>query len=827
MAKRKLSPKKSHWLRNTLLFLVLFIAVGTAGFAYLCYTYVESQLPDVSTLKDAQLPVPMQIFTSDGKLIAEFGELRSAPLTYDQIPKDLINAILATEDQHFFEHQGVDFSGLARAAVELALTGKKSQGGSTITMQLARNFYLTRKKTFMRKFYEILLAEKIDRELSKQRIMELYLNMVFLGNRAYGVAAASQVYYGQSLNQLTLPELAMIAGLPQSPSAVNPISNPIAAKKRRDHVLDRMRDLKFIDQKTYQAAIAAPVSAYYHGLKAEVYAPYVAEMVRGVMVSQYGDDAYSKGFRVYTTIDSKNQLAANQALRQALVAYDHRHGFRGIDKNLGSPNESSFMAWREALQAIPSVGTIQAAAVIDVKPTYATALLANGDIISVPWDRMLWARKSRSDKITDVVQPGDVIRVAPLAAGGWEFAQVPQVEGALISLNPNNGAITSLVGGFGYSNGSFNRVTQAERQPGSNFKPFIYAAALARGFTLASIFNDSPIVINDPSMKTPWRPQNDKNEHFGPTRMRVALVHSRNLVSIRVLAATGLSYAMNYISHFGFDLHKMPYGLSLALGTADVSPLEIATGYCAFANGGYKITPYLIDHINNENGQVMYQAHPPIATDTPVDPANANKLAPRIMSPQVAYMMTSAMRDVIRYGTGRGALILGRNDLAGKTGTTNDKFDAWFSGFNSDMVTTVWVGFDQPKPLGEYGAQAALPMWNSFMEKALQNRPEHTMVQPPGLVAMLIDPKTGWKAAPNQPNAVIEYFVENKVPQAQASASMVANEDDKPQVDEATPDDDQPIEDADVQVATNAGDSSAAPPQPPNNSGDDQAEHLF
>ncbi len=803
-------PKKSRWVRNIFLSLFLLILISGLGFTLLCYEYLESELPDISNLKDPKLPVPMKIYTSDGRLVSEFGEIRSTPVSYDEIPPALIQAIVATEDQNFFEHSGVDFTGLFRAAVELVLTGAKTQGGSTITMQVARNFYLTREKTFARKINEILLARKIDQALSKKQIMELYLNKIYLGNRAYGVSAAAYIYYGLPLNQLSLAQLAMIAGLPKAPSAINPIANPTAAKKRRNHVLARMHELGFINKADYEEAIAAPIAAAYHGPKVEVNAPFVAEMVRSAMVSQYGNDAYTKGLRVYTTLDSKQQVAANQAVRQALLAYDRRHGYRGVEANLGKPEKSSFVAWREKLQSFPVVDGIAAAALIDVKPKSLTALLANGEIVTLSAEKTRWA--NRSDSLTAWLKPGDVIRVSPAPGGGWDFSEVPKVQAALVALNPVNGAITALVGGLGYSGGNFNRAVQGERQPGSSFKPFIYSAALERGYTLASIFNDAPIVINDPSMDHPWRPQNDKGEYSGPIRMREALVRSRNLVSIRILAAIGVSYGLEYASRFGFNLHRMPYGLSLALGTATVTPLEMATGYAVFANGGYRVTPYLVDHINNDQGQAVYQARPKVACLICNSQKDVGKLpegyAPHVITTQNAFMMDSALQDVVRRGTGRGALILNRSDLAGKTGTTNDKMDAWFCGFNGDIVTTVWVGFDQPKPLNEYGAQAALPLWNSFMEKALQGKPSRQLVQPPGVLAVLIDPRTGLKARPHQSDAVIEYFYENKVPQAVAPERVMIQEE-----EETT---DTSLTNEDV-----AGVSAAAA------TADEEDEHLF
>lgn len=778
---KKNQVKKSFWFRKFIMTFLLLIFLAGVGFVILCYQYLESELPDVSNLKGTKLPVPMKVFTKDGKLLAEFGEIRSTPIPYEQIPPRLVQAVISTEDQNFFEHSGVDFAGLTRAAVELVLTGSKSQGGSTVTMQVARNFYLSREKTFARKFNEILLARKIDAELSKKEIMALYLNKIYLGNRAYGVSAAAQVYYGVPLNQLSLAQLATIAGLPKAPSTINPIANPVAAKKRRNHVLARMFELGYINKTEYDEALKAPITATYHGPKVEISAPYIAEMVRNSMVSLYGNEAYTKGFKVYTTIDSKDQLAANLALRRALLSYDKRHGYRGVVANLGKPEKSSLLEWREKLRAYPTMSGVKAAAVISVQAKSAMALLENGDIITLPAASVSWASREGARDLTQFLKSGDVIRVVAAATGkGWEFSQVPKVQGAIVSINPNDGAIIALVGGFGYSSGDFNRAVQGARQPGSSFKPFIYSAALERGFTLASIFNDAPIVIHDPSMDHPWRPQNDKGEYSGPMRLREALVRSRNLVSIRVLAATGLSYAIDYAGRFGFDLKKLPYGLSLALGTANLTPLELATGYAVFANGGYRVTPYLIDHIANDQGEIIFQANPKTACTTcvnePVSMQSVNGYAPHVISSQNAFMMTTALQDVVRRGTGRGALVLNRNDLGGKTGTTNDKMDAWFAGFTGDIATVAWVGFDQPKSLNEYGAQAALPLWIGFMDQALQTRPPRDLIQPPGVTAVLIDPRTGLKAYKNQSNAVIEYFVDSKIPKAEASPYFASQE---------------------------------------------------
>jgi len=759
----------------------LFI-VGAIAFALLV-VHLESELPDVSGIKNVQMQVPMQVYTADGKLIAEFAEKLRIPVPYNQIPSQLINAVLATEDQRFFEHQGVDFWGMGRAALQLMLTGTKSQGGSTITMQVARNFYLSPKKTYTRKFKEILLAMKIEKELNKQEILDLYLNAIFFGSRAYGVAAAAQVYYGKTLNELTLPEMAMLAGLPQGPSMLNPISHPVAAKERRDHVLQRMLQLGYITQADYEQAINAPVATTYHVLPIDMDAPYVAEMVRNAMVNQFGaEKAYTGGFKVYTTIDSTLQHQADVALNTALLAYDRRHGYRGPVKNWGEvPADVS--VWQKQLARMPTVNILQPAVVMAVDAQSATVMLANGKKFPLGWSALSWAGRKKgatSGNAGSIVHTGDVVYVVQQTDGSWMLSQVPKIEGALVALNPSNGAILALAGGFDFNRSKYNRVTQAKRQPGSSFKPFIYAAALAKGYTLASVINDAPIVITMPD-GTVWRPQNDTNRFYGPTRLRIGLIKSRNLVSIRLMQMIGISYTVRYLGNFGFNARALPHAPSLALGTAEVTPLELATGYTVFANGGYRVMPFFIDYIADANGNVVYRAQPRVAcescllnnnlaqwNDPDIDTSNGVSgnpvnVAPETINPQVAYMMTSAMKDVVQYGTAAQARSLGRQDLAGKTGTTNDKKDAWFAGFNSDLVAVAWVGFDQPKPIHEWGAQAALPMWMDFMQQALAGKPEHTMPEPPGLVTARIDPNTGKLASPWQKNTTFEIFRQDDV----------------------------------------------------------------
>lgn len=767
--------KTSHPIGNLLLMLAsLLLTMVIIG--CVAYLYLDSQLPDVQALKDVRLPIPLRVYTSDGQLIAEFGELRSNPVTINEVPPLLIKAILATEDQRFYQHSGIDVFGLMRATTQLILTGTKSQGGSTITMQVARNFYLTRKKTFVRKLTEIMLALKIEREFTKDQILTLYLNKIYLGNRAYGVAAAAQVYYGKPLNELSLPELAMIAGLPKAPSTINPIANPAAAKDRRDHVLTRMYDLGYIDQKAYINAIKSPLNASYHGQAIPVRAPYVAEMVRDMMVTSFGEDAYTRGYNVYTTINSQDQLAANQALRTSLLAYDKRHGYRGPERNLGVPTTKD-NKWLAILGSIPSVNGLKPAAIVSISNDAITAVLSDGSLITIPWKGLEWARPAlpdgkmgeTPDKASDIVKIGDVIRIEKNSDGSWQLSEIPNVEGAFVALDPQNGAILALVGGFDFNQSKFNRVVQADRQPGSGFKPFIYAAALAKGYTLASVFNDAPIVFEIPGQDTLWRPQNDDHTFRGPTTLRNALARSVNVISVRLLQAIDVPYALKYMARFGFDPHKLPRNLSLALGTGEVTPLELVRGYAVFANGGYRIMPYFIDHITDNTGKITYQADPKIAceacitrSDNNTMPmANPGQYAQQVIPPQIAFLMTSALQQVIRTGTATAAQVLNRSDIAGKTGTTSDWVDSWFTGFNSDIVATAWVGFDAPASIHEFGAQAALPMWIEFMKVALADKPEHTMAEPSNIVEERVDPNTGSLNS----GGVNEYFRGDALPQ--------------------------------------------------------------
>ena len=772
--------KPGYFLRTGLwaLLSLFFIFLVCAGILYI---YLESQLPNIDSLKTVQLQVPLRIYTQEGLLIQEYGEMRRIPVTYDEIPQTLVHALVATEDQRFFDHPGVDVLGLARATIRMIQTGTKSQGGSTITMQVARSFFLNSKKTFLRKFNEILLAIKIDRELSKEKILELYLNKIYLGNRAYGVGAAAGIYYGKTLKELDLGEMAMIAGLPQAPSAHNPIANPVAAKKRRDHVLQRLYEEKYITKEEYQTAVEKPIASKFHGNNVEVNAPYVAEMIRQSLYEHFGPDAYTKGYKVYTTIKSPLQLTANQSVESNLLAYDRRHGYRGPVAKIKMLDQSP-LALHKQLSQYPIVNDLEPAIILNVTPQEATAINRQGETITIPWKGLSWARPpvnkgwvgKAPTEAKQVVSVGDVVYVR-FYENLWQLSQIPLVESALVALNPKNGAIESLVGGFNYQKSKFNRATQSGRQPGSSFKPFIYAAALSKGYTLATLINDAPVVIDDPSQTNLWRPHNDKHNFNGPTRLKDALAHSVNVISIRILDDIGIDYVVDFATHFGFQKTNLPRTLSLALGSLSVSPMDLATAYSVFANGGYKIEPYLIDRITNNEGKVLLQAKP-VNVCNPCTEKNIEPdlIAPRVIPEDIAFLMNSALMGVIQHGTAHDATVLNRNDIAGKTGTTNDKVDAWFAGYTPNLVVTVWVGFDTPKPLYEYAARLALPVWIDFMKVALKGLPEEEAKLPPNVVEVRINPLNGLLAKPDQQNTINEYFRENEVPSTDDSVTSSA-----------------------------------------------------
>ncbi|MFQ5659374.1 MAG: penicillin-binding protein 1A [Gammaproteobacteria bacterium] len=788
---------------NLILFLLL---LGLLTIAVISL-YIIPGLPDIETLKDIRMQIPLKVYTQDHALIAEYGEKRRAPVAIDEVPQQLIDAFLAAEDDRFYQHPGVDWQGILRAAINLIKTGKKTQGGSTITMQVARNFFLSRKKSYLRKINEIFLALKIERELNKDEILELYLNKIYLGQRAYGVGAAAHVYYGDEVNDLNLQQIAMIAGLPKAPSTTNPVTNPERAIKRRNYVLGRMLEKGYISKQQFDNAMHAPVTASLHNPDIEIEAPYVAEMVRKQLIEEYGEKVYSNGYKIFTTIHSKNQIAANDALRRALLAYDKRHGYRGPEAHFDLREDADTGSRQQLMETFSVIGGLFPALVTEVNDKSVTANIAETGQIEIDWAGFKWARKYVTENrrgpmpetAADVFQVGDVIRAVQDDEGKWKLTQLPDVEGGLVSMKPENGSTVALTGGFDFQRSKFNRVTQALRQPGSSFKPFIYSAALEAGFTAASLINDAPVVFNDPGIEDIWRPENYNKKTRGPTRLREAITHSLNLVSIRLLHAIGVPFALAHLAKFGFDTRQLPHNLSLALGSGAVSPWQLATSYCVLANGGFRIEPYFIERIESYNGGTVFEASPLVACSDcerplagqqrrdetppresgegsdqaekaqPQETGSPNKptrhYAERVINPQNIWIMNSLTRNVIQNGTGRKARVLHRRDLSGKTGTTNDQRDAWFAGYNSSIVTVTWVGFDKFNKLlgrGETGARAALPMWIDYMRVALEDITESIIDRPPGLVDVRIDRDTGKPAKADDPNSFFETFrVEN------------------------------------------------------------------
>ncbi len=766
--------------------MIAILTISVASFGYLLFDHFADGLPDINTLRNVQYQIPMSVYSRNGRLIAQFGEKKRTPVSISDVPPQLINAFLSAEDDRFYDHPGVDYQGLLRAAMQLILTGQKRQGGSTITMQVVRNFLLSKEKTYSRKIKEIILALQLEQQLSKNEILELYLNKIYLGHRAYGIVAAAQVYYGKKLDELDLAEQAMLAALPKAPSKTNPITNSKKALQRRNYVLQRMLKLNYISQKEYDAASALPVSAKLNAKTqtAKLDAPYIAEMVRSEMFNLYGEQAYTSGLKIYTTIDPRLQNAANSALAKALHEYDQRHGYR---KNNLLHNQTF-----AGLSEFKPIGDTLPAYVEQVEATQVTARLKDQTVIQIPWNNIKWARAFKSRNYTgpaiksakQMFSQGDIIRVRKLDNQTWALAQIPEIEGALVSIDPIDGAILALKGGFDFQRSKYNRVTQSKRQPGSSFKPIIYTTALENGFTAASIINDAPIVVADQYQETEWRPQNYSRKFFGPTRLRTALRKSRNLISIRLLRSLGLDKVIATAERFGFNQEQLPRSLSLALGSGYATPLQMARLYAVFANGGFLINPYFIDRIESAQGEILFQAEPAVACPSCTDDlfGGAPGYAPRIISPQVNFLMNSLLRDVVQRGTATRAKILGRTDLAGKTGTTNDQRDAWFNGFVSDIVTSTWIGFDNSDPLGkkETGSRAALPMWIAFMAEAMKTTLKETELIPPeGIIKAYIDPDTG-QLARNGNRGIWEYFREEFAPQSFLSTNgEVKNEEEE------------------------------------------------
>ena len=751
--------------------------------------YATSLLPDLPSVEEIRhipLNIPLRIYSSDQKLIAEYGDERRIPVTLDEAPPLLIDAILVTEDDQFYHHTGVDFPGLVRATISNIMSRSRGQGASTITMQVARNFFLDPEKTYTRKLKEILLAFKMERALTKDEILELYLNKIFLGYRSYGFAAAAQIYYGVDLADLSLPEICMLAGLPKAPSRDNPISNPQRALERRTHVLTRLHELGRIDKLSLETASKAPITAQRHIADVDFQAPYVSEMARQLLFERFGEEIYRTGLNVTVTVNSEYQKKANEALRQGLINYDMRHGFKGPVGKIDLaelPAESTdqpdvinpVQNLPDILAQYPSSREIIPGIVTGLSDQSFEAVNSRGNMITVEWKNIQWARKyigansigPELNSVSDILSAGDVIYLRELEENNWMLSQIPEVSGALVSLDPHTGAVLSLTGGFDYYLSKFNRATQAERQPGSNIKPFIYSAALDNGFTTSSLVSATPIIVED-DLEGIWRPQNYSKKFFGPTRLRKALSLSLNLVSVRLLRAMGLDTTIEHLAKFGFDPEKMPRSFSLALGSTSVTPLSLASSFAVFANGGFRVTPYLIEKIEDAEGNPV-SLPDPVCEDCPAETGESNPAevelpaqdSERVISPQNIFLTRSIMKQVIATGTGRRAQSLNRSDLAGKTGTTNNFLDAWFSGFSPDVITTVFVGFDEPSHLGrrESGASAALPIWIDFMSRVLPDYPEKPEVIPENITTRFINKETAKTTSPDDPEGFLEYYL--------------------------------------------------------------------
>ena len=808
---------KSRTLR-ALTSLIIVCAVLLLGviYAFLAsYVYLAPSLPSAAGMHTLPLQVPLRVYTRSGALISQIGEQRRVPVTYDEIPQLVREAFLAAEDDRFFKHGGIDYFSMLRSIYVDLTNGDFAQGGSTITMQTARNMFLTRDKNITRKLQEIFLTLRMEHEFTKQEILETYLNVIFFGQRAYGVAAAAEVYFGKPLNELSVAEAAMLGGLPQAPSRYNPVTSPQRATERRQYVLQRMQALHYIDADTAQRAMHEEIRAHEFAPRYDIEAPFVAEMVRQQVVQRFGEGAINAGYKAITTIDGRIQTAANRALRLGLIEYDRRHGYRGVIRKAKLEAGDNPRQLETLLAEVPPVGNLQGAVVVSVAQDGARVYLRGGSYAQIPRDGMSWARgNAERGKADSLLQRGNLIYVLADGRGNAQLAQIPSVQGALVALDPHDGAIVALVGGFDYFGNSWNHVTQARRQPGSGFKPFLYSCALEHDFTPASVIMDAPVVVADSGIEQTWRPENDGGNFSGPTRLREALVHSRNLVSIRLLRAVGTADVIEYASRFGFDPAIMPNNLTLALGTLPATPLDVATGYATFANGGYKISPYFIQRIENAQGVTVWQAQPKevcdgcgpgdedapaLATDPGSDggasdaaprtskvmtlappeseqlpPLLSEKLkAPRVITAANAWLMDNIMGDVIKRGTGVRARVLGREDISGKTGTTNESHDTWFNGFNPNLEATVWVGYDQEQSLGEgeEGSSVAVPIWVRLMREALRGVPDVPRPEPPGLVTARIDPNSGALAAAADTAAINEYFFTDKLPTATAGTT--------------------------------------------------------
>jgi penicillin-binding protein 1A len=735
---------------------------------------VYPTLPSLEVLTDYQPKIPLRVYSAEGSLLGEFGEERRAFVAISNVPKPMLSAILAAEDERFYHHRGVDYIGVARAALSNFVSGGVRQGASTITMQVARNFFLSKERTLTRKFNEMLLAFKIEASLTKDEILQLYINQIYLGQRAYGFAAASQIYFGKPLEKLSLAEFAMLAGLPKAPSAYNPIANPKRAQLRQHYVLRRMRELAMISDadlaEAEQHAIVVKRGANDFGVHAE----HFAEMVRQAVFERYKDDTYTRGIRIYTTLSARHQEAAYQALRRGVQEYDRRHGYRGPEGYAELPGKLNDEVLEEALQDVTDNDDVIAAVVTDASPKLVKAYRRGGETVEITDEGLRFAARMLGDKVNanQRIRRGAIVRIQKDDKGRWQITQLPAVESALVSADPRDGAIRALVGGFDFNRNQYNHVTQALRQPGSSFKPFIYSAALEKGFTAATIVNDAPLTFSSAQTGSePWEPKNYDGKFEGPMRLRTALIKSKNLVSVRILQAISPQYAQDYISKFGFDPKMHPPYLTMALGAGNVTPIQMVQAYSIFANGGYKVPPYFIERVEDNRGNVLLQAKPQRAGDG----------AERAIDPRNAFIMHSMMRDVVRMGTAARAMKLGRGDLAGKTGTTNDFIDAWFCGFNPTLVAIAWIGFDQPQTLGrnETGGTAALPIWMNYMGPVLKGVPEQPFAPPAGVVAMRVSPETGMRISEGE-GGVVDYFYQEFVPPEGGAASQPSGGGERP-----------------------------------------------
>ncbi len=760
-------PKRMSRLLKVFLWTSLLGTISTLGIiAFAAFTYwttVYPTLPDVNELKTVQMQVPLRIYTSDNKLMAEYGEKRRIPLSYEQFPPQMIQAILAAEDDRFFEHPGVDYQGILRAIFELVKTGHKSQGGSTITMQVARNFFLSPEKSFMRKINEIVLSFKIEHELSKEEIIALYLNKIFLGHRSYGFAAAAQTYFGRSIDQLTVDEFAVLAGLPKAPSTLNPVTNPEAAKNRRDYVLRRMSELGYISDNERVQAQARPVESAIHNAVIEANGDYISEMIRQWAIERFGENALEQGLNITTTIRADLQTQAQKAINTGVLNYERRHGYRGPVMVLDTNAQTQ---WPTSIKDTIEPDDLNLALVTgwNDKTRVASIKLKDGSVQTLDSKTTDWAKSFKEPGRKNFLQVGDVVYIDK-QSDVWRLAQAPRVQSALASIDSKTGAILALSGGYDFARNQFNRAVQARRQPGSSFKPFLYTAALDKGYTPASLINDAPITQYDEFSEDYWRPENYTGKFGGPTRMRMALVHSLNLVSIRILQDIGVDYFLAYAKGLGINTKEMESirNLSISLGTSSVNLLEHTGNYAMFANGGYRVQPYFVSKVIDPKGAVVYEA-----SVRPFCEENcSDNTAPRVIKPKTHYLITSMMQDVVRMGTAHGAMVLKRNDLAGKTGTTNDIKDTWFMGFNPDIVTGVWMGFDQPDSLGrqESGGSSSLPIWVDYMRLALKDKSDlGAYKKPEGIVTRRIDATTGELMPDDKAGGIPEVFDQNNLP---------------------------------------------------------------